>query len=91
MRILVLISLFIGSVAFSQHIPIISQYMFNDIALNPANTGNQNALSLFGSYRAQWVGIPGAPTTYSFCAHSPFQIRLVLINPQAYLVLMLIA
>ena len=73
MKRLIVILFFSASFASAQHVPIISQYMFNDVALNPANTGNQNALSLFGNFRAQWVGIPGAPTTYSFTAHSPLK------------------
>lgn len=73
MKKLLIISIFVSSFATAQHVPIISQYMFNDIALNPANTGNQDALSLFGNFRAQWVGIPGAPTNYSFSAHSPLK------------------
>lgn len=73
MKRLTVILLFGATVATAQHVPIISQYMFNDVALNPANTGNQNALSLFGNFRAQWVGIPGAPTTYSFTAHTPLK------------------
>jgi type IX secretion system PorP/SprF family membrane protein len=47
--------------------------MFSDLALNPASTGNQDGLSLFGNFRAQWVGIPGAPMTQSFSAHSPLR------------------
>src|SRR5690606_15592636 len=73
MKRLIIILFFSGAISSAQHVPIISQYMFNDVALNPANTGNQNALSLFGNFRAQWVGIPGAPTTYSFTAHSPLK------------------
>ncbi|MBD3638007.1 MAG: type IX secretion system membrane protein PorP/SprF [Crocinitomicaceae bacterium] len=73
MKYLLTILLFVSGAAYAQHVPIISQYMFNDIALNPANTGNQNSLSIFGSYRAQWVGIPGAPKTQSFSAHSPLR------------------
>jgi type IX secretion system PorP/SprF family membrane protein len=73
MKYLAFISLLISLNVNAQHTPIISQYMFNDVALNPANTGNQGALSLFGNFRAQWVGIPGAPTTQSFSAHSPLR------------------
>lgn len=73
MRGLIVIAILTVSVARAQYIPILSQYMFSDLALNPANTGNQDALSLFGNFRAQWVGIPGAPMTQTFSAHTPLK------------------
>ena len=65
--------MFLSLSARAQYIPILSQYMFNDMALNPANTGNQDGLSIFANYRAQWVGFPGAPTTQTFSIHSPLK------------------
>ncbi|MCB9225141.1 MAG: type IX secretion system membrane protein PorP/SprF [Crocinitomicaceae bacterium] len=73
MRVLIVILIFFSVAARAQYVPILSQYMFNDMALNPANTGNQEALSIFGNYRAQWVGIPGAPTTQTLSVHSPLK------------------
>ncbi|UKN01140.1 type IX secretion system membrane protein PorP/SprF [Paracrocinitomix mangrovi] len=73
MKKLIYILCFLGFNAHGQLTPIISQYMFNDVALNPANTGNQESLSLFADFRAQWVGINGAPMTQSFTAHSPLR------------------
>ncbi|MGB0838819.1 MAG: PorP/SprF family type IX secretion system membrane protein [Chitinophagales bacterium] len=49
-----------------------SQYMFNKLAVNPAYSGTTEGLSLTGLYRIQWVDIDGAPTTFSFAAHTPF-------------------
>lgn len=48
-----------------------TQYMYNTQAINSAYAGNRGLLSLFGSYRAQWVGLDGAPTTMYFTANSP--------------------
>lgn len=73
MRILIVISFLVAFTTRAQYVPILSQYMFNDLSLNPANTGNQDGLSLFGNFRAQWVGIPGAPMTQTFSAHSPLK------------------
>lgn len=73
MRLIFIISLLLCNVVRAQHVPLISQYMFNDMALNPANTGNQDAFSMFGNFRAQWVGIPGAPLTQTFSVHSPMR------------------
>lgn len=72
-----------GSVS-AQHIPLQSQYMFNAVALNPAFTGSEEAFSVVGSYRAQWVGIDGAPTTQSITAHAPLKNTKSAIGLQVY-------
>jgi type IX secretion system PorP/SprF family membrane protein len=56
---------------YAQFGPAFTQYMFNEAFINPAYTGSQDALSVNGSYRNQWVGIDGAPVTETFVAHSP--------------------
>lgn len=48
-----------------------TQYMYNTISINPAYAGSQGALSVFGLYRTQWVGLDGAPETSSFSVNSP--------------------
>jgi type IX secretion system PorP/SprF family membrane protein len=73
MKQIILIAFLFGSFAKGQHVPILNQYLFNGVALNPAFTGNEDALSLAGSFRAQWVGIDGAPLTQSFVAHTPLK------------------
>ena len=47
--------------------------MYNKLALNPAYAGSQDLLSLDMLTRIQWVGIPGAPRTVSFTAHTPLR------------------
>lgn len=73
MKWLVYISLFVACSAKAQLVPLQSQYMFNGIALNPAYTGSEDAFSVVGSLRAQWVGFPGAPTTQALTAHAPLK------------------
>lgn len=73
MRKLWVILLFLSSTAVAQHVPLQSQYMFNPVALNPAFTGSAEGLSAVGSYRSQWVGFEGAPTTQSITVHSPLK------------------
>jgi type IX secretion system PorP/SprF family membrane protein len=73
MRFIIIISLLISSYARSQHVPLHSQYMFNGVALNPAFTGSDEALTIAGSFRAQWVGFPGAPITNSLAVHFPLR------------------
>src|SRR6185436_19432304 len=46
-------------------------YMFNCLAINPAYAGQARALSMNVLARFQNVGLPGAPTTQTFSAHSP--------------------
>lgn len=47
----------------AQQDPMISQYMFNGMFINPAYTGSHDYSTLTTLYRAQWVGFEGAPHT----------------------------
>ena len=55
----------------AQQDPQYTQYMYNMSVINPAYAGSKEALSGGLLYRAQWVGIEGAPTTGTFFLHSP--------------------
>ncbi len=48
-----------------------TKYMYNTINVNPAYAGSRGVLSVFGIYRAQWVGLEGAPTTSVASLHAP--------------------
>lgn len=61
----------LGPKLHAQHSPLLSQYMFNQLIINPAYTGSRDALSLSGLFRRQWVGLNNAPQTESFYLHSP--------------------
>lgn len=41
------------------------------MAINPAYAGSRGALSIFGLYRTQWVGLDGAPETSTFAINTP--------------------
>ena len=56
---------------FTQQVATYAQYMFNGLAINPAYAGSHDALSLSALGRFQNVGLPGAPNTQTFSAHSP--------------------
>lgn len=58
---------------YAQQQSLYSQYIFNLFAVNPAYAGARNALSANASYRAQWVGFEGAPTTQNFNVHGPLK------------------
>jgi type IX secretion system PorP/SprF family membrane protein len=57
----------------AQQDPMYSQYMFNMLSVNPAYAGSREQLSFTALYRKQWVGIDGAPTTFTFSADSPIR------------------
>lgn len=69
---------FIANFAQAQQEPMFTQYMSNSLTMNPANisinpafTGTTENLYINTLTRLQWVGMPGAPKTFSLTAHSP--------------------
>lgn len=48
-----------------------TQYMYNTVSVNPAYAGSRGHLSIAALYRAQWVGLDGAPETQTLNVHSP--------------------
>lgn len=74
MRLLIYISfLLFTSVSFAQQYPIIGQYNYNEMIINPASTGENGALQGLLSWRQQWVGVDGAPSTQNFSIQSPLK------------------
>lgn len=68
---LVLIGSTLGG--FAQQDAQFTQYMYNTININPAYAGSRDALSIFGLYRTQWVGLDGAPQTGTFSINTPIE------------------
>jgi type IX secretion system PorP/SprF family membrane protein len=54
-----------------QQDPILTQYMFNTLALNPAYAGTGGVLNAMITTRHQWVGFDDAPSTQTFTIHTP--------------------
>ncbi|WP_411029850.1 type IX secretion system membrane protein PorP/SprF [Spongiimicrobium sp. 3-5] len=48
-----------------------TQYMYNTETINPAYAGNRGMFSLYSLYRAQWVGLEGAPRTVNISMNTP--------------------
>ena len=71
MKKLSLIFIFFSAVGFAQQDAQYTQYMYNTININPAYAGSRGAMSVFGLYRTQWVGLDGAPETSSFSLNTP--------------------
>jgi type IX secretion system PorP/SprF family membrane protein len=63
----------LGTTGWAQHHPMYSQYMFNQMVINPGYTGSRDLLSATALYRHQWAGIKGAPRTQSFFLHTPLR------------------
>ena len=57
--------------ANAQQDPQYTQYMYNMSVINPAYAGSNEATSLGLLGRSQWVGIDGAPNTFTAFIHSP--------------------
>jgi len=68
--------LFIGILstgAIAQQDAQYTQYMYNTLSVNPAYAGSRGQLSFAGLYRSQWVGLDGAPETFTLNLHSPIR------------------
>ena len=48
-----------------------TQYMYNTVSVNPGYAGSRGHMSIAALYRAQWVGLDGAPKTQTFNLHTP--------------------
>lgn len=64
-KILLALGLLLAGIAktSAQQTPMISQYMSNQIFLNPAYAGTHDYATLSGLMRKQWMDFPGAPQT----------------------------
>lgn len=74
-RKLIVLGMVLGALgqytAHAQQDPLYTQYMYNTSVFNPAYAGNRGNISIFGQYRAQWVGLEGAPKTAAFNINGP--------------------
>jgi len=57
--------------SYGQQDPQYTQYMYNHSMINPAYAGSQDGFNIFGLYRAQWVGLEGAPKTATLSINTP--------------------
>lgn len=61
--IIILFAVILNITANAQQEPMVSQYMFNGLFLNPAYAGSHQYFSSSLLHRTQWVSFPGAPKT----------------------------
>jgi type IX secretion system PorP/SprF family membrane protein len=50
--------------------PLYAQYLNNPLVINPAYTGLNKELNVSVSFRKQWAGFDGSPTTFNATAHT---------------------
>jgi len=60
----IVLSLCFGT-AFSQQVPMYSQYIMNGFLINPSFAGRDGYTTVNLTVREQWVGMNGAPSTYA--------------------------
>ncbi|NMH28838.1 PorP/SprF family type IX secretion system membrane protein [Flavobacterium silvaticum] len=70
-KIILFAMLLTGIASFAQQDAQYTEYMYNTVNINPAYAGSRGAMSFFGLYRTQWVGLDGAPKTGAFSLNTP--------------------
>ncbi|MEL6560160.1 MAG: type IX secretion system membrane protein PorP/SprF [Bacteroidota bacterium] len=63
---------------------MITQYMYNGLALNPAYAGIHDGVSVGALWREQWTAIDGAPNTQLLSIHSPLNYRYASLGAVLY-------
>jgi len=60
--------------AKAQFDQMFTQYMNNEMFINPAYAGAKNALAVTLLHRQQWIGFPGRPITTTFSVNAPLML-----------------
>lgn len=68
MRLIITCSIILSAylVASAQQFSLFSNFVDNQLFLNPAYAGTNDYGEIRGLFRSQWVGVDGAPTTQYF-------------------------
>lgn len=75
---------FIAVGGFSQQLPQYTQYMLNEMAINPAVSGKDDYADVRSNNRYQWVGVTDAPRTYMLTLHGPIKAKNMGIGMNLY-------
>ncbi|MEJ8804402.1 PorP/SprF family type IX secretion system membrane protein [Pontibacter sp. H249] len=70
-KLLLLLLLVSAHVATAQQAPQYTQYIFNELVINPAYAGSKGILNINATHRSQWTGLEGAPTTQTLSMDGP--------------------
>lgn len=71
------IALLLCSYSYGQQEVMLTQFMFNKLSLNPAYAGNDDFTSVNITYRDQYNGFPGAPTSQIVSANLPLMRKSI--------------
>lgn len=74
----IITALFVSGVlllGYTQQIPQYSQWASHQFAMNPAHAGIKKCIDLHSVYRAQWVGLDGAPQSGFVTASIPLDSK----------------
>jgi type IX secretion system PorP/SprF family membrane protein len=74
----------ISLTTYGQRDALYSQYMFNQLVINPAYSGSKDEMSLAVINRYQWTGLEGAPRTLTMSAHTPLRNEHVALGMYVY-------
>ncbi len=74
-KVFIFLLLLTCTTAFSQQLPVYSQYLYNKFLINPAVAGSDGYTSINLTAREQWIGYNGAPRTFSFSLQSRMMKR----------------
>ncbi|MBC5775745.1 type IX secretion system membrane protein PorP/SprF [Pontibacter sp. KCTC 32443] len=69
--LLVLLCALVVQQASAQQAPQYTQYIFNELVINPAYSGSKDIININTTYRSQWTGLEGAPTTQTLSVDGP--------------------
>ncbi|ARS37918.1 hypothetical protein CA264_16720 [Pontibacter actiniarum] len=70
-KLIILLGIVAAPAAFAQQAPQYSQYIFNELVVNPAYAGSKQILHANITYRTQWTGLEGAPTSQTLSVDGP--------------------
>jgi type IX secretion system PorP/SprF family membrane protein len=78
-RVLCLLIVLITGIqlACAQQKPQYTQYVFNNLLLNPAVSGIENYTDVKAGYRSQWTGLQGAPVTSYLTVDAPLGDKFI--------------
>ena len=72
-KVICILALIIAQIGEAQQLPQFSQFMLNEMAVNPAMAGKDDYSEVRSINRHQWVGITDAPRTYMLTLQGPIK------------------
>lgn len=73
MKSCAIILLILSMNGYSQQDPVYTQYMFNELQVNPGYAGSRGVPAGVLLYRNQWTQLDGAPVTVTGSVHAPME------------------